>query len=717
MRLRISWSIESSGAFYSVVGAVLGLTHKCGTLGLGDVLSLDVNGKLIAVLLVVTVALISGHRMGVMDTRLDALSLSQSYFSTGSDSVEKHSGSYSVLCEVTEDSRGKSCGIGFVFSFDKTAGIDLSEYERANLEIKFSRPENHEKLRFYIRNFNGAYSIEGKSDSLKYNTVEYSPSQQYETYSTPFDYFGVASWWITKKSISLENAQFDVSNVPIVELSSGSIKAPGRYEITVSKIDFHGELFSELALLKALFLLWLSAAILMLNNHRIAMKKSSREDALTGVLNRRGLERWLAKEFEQDKNNTTIFYIDIDDFKRINDTYGHITGDKLILGFCQSLQVVIHRIKANGSTKLKSCFTRLSGDEFAILLKGPYIESAEQIAIELLQQISEPISIDNRDIRINASIGIATNDIHAETSDALISNADAAMYRAKKLGKNQYRVFDHSLSGEIQFNKRVSSGLRRALDEALFDLAFMPIYNANGRKVVAAEVLIRCHADELKNVEQSTYIPIAEEYGLIKEIDLWVLEKAFEKIASVNEAERMTFHINISAIELHNKRFLGHLKFLLKKYNINTQHLLFEIAEANLANADDESVLVLQQLSNMGIRLALDDFGTGFTAFSQLLSLPIDCLKIDKSFIEKIGSSDQKTSMIEAVVSVAKSYELDVIGEGIETECQLKYLQSLDCDFLQGFYLAKPGTWDELIEIRDAPKNVKPHKLHLITDI
>ena len=704
-------------SFTRLLAQNLGLTNIVGTLGLGDVLSFDVNGKLIAVLLAVTVALISGHRMGAMDTHLDALSLTQSFFSTGTDSVEKLPDGFSVQCDVRQSNKGKSCGIGFVFSFDKTAGIDLSQYDHVDLNVRFSRPEDHERLRFYIRNFNKAYSVEGESDSLKYNTVEYSPSQETEKFSTPFDYFGVAAWWVAKKSVSLENAQFDVSNVPIVELSSGSIKEPGRYQIVVSNIDFRGELFSELTLLKGLFLLWLSAAILVLNNHRIAMKKSSREDALTGVLNRRGFKQWLAKEFEPGKNDTIIFYIDIDDFKRINDTYGHLTGDKLILGFCQNLQVAIHSIKTHNSSPLKSCFTRLSGDEFAILLKGLNLAKAEKIAIEILQQISEPITINNRAIRVNASIGIAANDFHAETSDALINNADAAMYRSKKLGKNQYRVFDHSLSGEIQFNKRVSSGLRSAIDEGHFHLVFMPIYGASGKKIVATEILLRCEAEELKGVEQSTYIPIAEEYGLIKEIDLWVLEKSFETIASVAEAERITYHINISAAELHNRCFLADLKFLLKKYNINTKHLLFEIAEANLANADDESVLTLQQLSNMGIRLALDDFGTGFTAFSQLLNLPIDCLKIDRSFIEKIDSSDQKTSMIEAAVSVAKSYALDVIGEGIESESQLKFLQSLNCDLLQGFYLAKPCTWEELIDKQDKPKKAKQRKLHLITDV
>lgn len=678
-------------------------------------MSLDLNSKLIAFLLVVTVTVICGHRLGLMDTQLDAVELTRSHFGTGA--AEKQLKGYGVTCDIFDNTKSNHCGIGFTFSYDKTKGIDLSRYNRVDIEVKFVKPDLHEKLRFYIRNFDPNYSKKGDSGSLKYNTIEYSPGDGFETLSIPFDYFQVATWWLSKKSIPFNDSQFDVRNVPIVEFSSGRVAGPGLYEIVVNDITFRGELVSELTLLKALFLLWLTTAILILNNQRISMEKSTREDALTGILNRRGLEQWLAREFKPVTNNLVMYYIDIDDFKRINDTYGHLIGDKLIRGFCQNLQIVLHRIKTDSPHAFKSCFTRISGDEFAILIKSINLDRTEQIAIEILQQISEPIEIDSRDIRINASIGIATNDIHARTSEVLIDNADAAMYYSKKLGKNQYRIFDNSLSGEMQFNKKISGGLRRALDEELFHLVFMPIYAFNARDIVAAEVLIRCKADELDGVDQNTYIPIAEEYGLIKEIDLWVMEFAFEKIATIPEAKRITYNINISALELNNKSFLSHLKFLLKKYKISTRHLLFEITETSLVDADNQSVLLLQQLSNMGIRLALDDFGTGYTAFSQLLDYPINCLKIDKSFIEKIDSGNQETTMIEAIMTIAKSYRLEVVGEGVETETQLKYLKSLNCDYFQGYYLAKPVTWEELLETLEEPKTPKQHTLHVIPDI
>ena len=661
----------------------------------------DLTGRIFMTLLALSAMLIVGYRLGLMESTLDGLAAKLSYSATGASYIE-HSGEgdnqpYTVRCTIERNTKRQSCGIAFILSDDKQQGIDFSRYNRVDVNVRLVRPVGHERLRFYLKNFNDDYSDKDNSRSLKYNSVEFFPSPNFEKISIPFDYFQVATWWLTKRSIPFKSAQFDVTNVPVMEFSTGTISTPGDYIISVKEIVFYGEWISEFTLYKILFVLWLFTAIFILNMHRRLLKNTSHQDALTGVLNRRGLDAWMMEYFVFAKKDMAIFFIDIDDFKRINDNFGHIVGDVLIQGFCENVNASIPHIYSDVSKKMMHTFSRLSGDEFVLVFKGLDVSDVDKIGSRLLQYISELICVDGRNIKINASIGVAINDESVKTPSMFISHADAAMYSSKRRGKNQCRLFDESLSQKIKQQKKISHGLRKSLDGDFFNTVYMPIFSAKERKVTGVEVLLRCGSDELIGVTPDVYIPVAEEYGLIGEIDLWVIEQAFKDISSVPEDKRISYSINISSRELHSQTFIGEVQILQSEYKISSKHILFEITETSLIDADAQSIRFLRHLRSLGFRLALDDFGTGYTAFNQLIEYPVQYLKIDKTFIDKIGTTpNARSSMVDAMISIAHSNHLEVVAEGVETENQVLYMEELNCEYLQGYYLSEPLTWKEL---------------------
>ena len=665
------------------------------------VLLRDLTSRIFMTLLVLSAMLIGAHRLGWMESTFDGLAAKLSYYATG-DSHTEHSGDensppYTVRCTIERNAKRHSCGIGFILSHDKRFGINFSRYNRVDVDVRFVRPPGHERLRFYLKNFSNDYSNEDDARSLKYNSVEFSPAPTFEKTSIPFDYFQVATWWLTQRSISFKNAQFDVTNIPVMEFSTGTILTPGEYMISVKEIIFYGEWVSEFTLYKVLFVLWLFAAIFILNRHRCLLQKTSRQDPLTGVLNRRGLDAWLMENFVFAQKDMAIFFIDIDDFKRINDNFGHTVGDALIQGFCENINASIPQIYTDVSKKMIHTFSRLSGDEFVMVFKGLNVSDADKIGSRLLQYISELICVDGRNIKINASIGVAMNDDSVKTPSMLISHADAAMYSSKRRGKNQYRLFDESILQKIKQQKNISQGLRKSLDGDFFNTVYMPIFSAKKREIIGVEVLLRCSSDELIDVTPDVYIPIAEEYGLIGEIDLWVIKQAFKDISSIPEDKRISYSINISSRELHSLTFIGEVQMLQSEYTISSKHILFEITETSLIDADAQSVRFLRHLRSLGFRLALDDFGTGYTAFNQLIEYPVQYLKIDKTFIDKIGTTpNARSSMVDAIISIARSNHLEVVAEGLETESQVRYMEALNCEYLQGYYLSEPLTWKEL---------------------
>ncbi|MCB1740369.1 MAG: bifunctional diguanylate cyclase/phosphodiesterase, partial [Gammaproteobacteria bacterium] len=390
--------------------------------------------------------------------------------------------------------------------------------------------------------------------------------------------------------------------------------------------------------------------------------------------------------------------------KRINDTYGHATGDALLAQFCQR---VMGCLREEDKVYIRNrCvnFARLAGDEFALaILDVADQSSAEHIARRIFERLSSPFSLPGTEVRVHASIGILYIEAIEQPADALLIQADKAMYYAKQRGKNQYQFFDARLAEAISERKRIEMGLTRAVNENAFDLVFMPIVDTQTLRIVGAEALLRCSDEQLAGVAPESYILVAEQQGLIREIDLLVLEKAFSRIAAIESDPRydhLTFAINISAIELHNQGFPARLSKLLVEHDIPPRRIELEITETALIAQDEASLAVLHELRAIGVGLSLDDFGTGYIAFNQLMNYPVGQLKIDRSFINALsecGPSDR--SLVDIVIALAHHFDIDVVAEGVETIEQLEYLKARRCRYAQGFLFSRPLPWSQFIAL------------------
>lgn len=429
--------------------------------------------------------------------------------------------------------------------------------------------------------------------------------------------------------------------------------------------------------------------------------EDAERDHLTGIQNRRSLIRWLRAKMKQKSHNQSlsVFFIDIDNFKFINDQFGHSFGDRVLIKIAHHLEQLL----AEEIDKSQSCvLARVAGDGFIFALYGTHDQAhLARSAEQLLDRISQNYQVGEIKLQVNVSIGVATADEQNEV-DTLINRADVAMYKAKQLGRNRIAFYNEELAEETQQRNTVSTLIKQALENDEFYLVYMPLYGHMGKHIVGAEALLRCNNETLGKLGPDVYIPIAEEQGLIGEIDLMVIDKAFSATKELTRAGahcNFVLAINISSQQLKNQRFPHQVMALAEAYHIPPHRVEFEITETSFVEHDESSINIIHRLKHHGFRFALDDFGTGYTAFNQLRNLPVDTLKIDRSFIGNIDSNGiDQGELVDVILSLAQRYGLNVVAEGVENQHQLDYLTKRDCAHFQGYFLSKPLPLAQLTE-------------------
>lgn len=410
-------------------------------------------------------------------------------------------------------------------------------------------------------------------------------------------------------------------------------------------------------------------------------------DSLTNLYNRRQFEELLEKAIansERYNNSIALLLIDMDNFKSINDTFGHNQGDELIKQFSQRL---------NGIVRRGDVLSRIGGDEFTLIL--PNIDSprsARQTAEKILSELNTPYTISDKLVTVSVSIGIALAPIDTTNSQDLFRKADMAMYKAKNTGKNTYQFYTYVLSSLQRHESEIEAHLRQALANNEFELFYQPKFNLNNKEIVGAEVLLHWDNPALGQIPPSEFIPIAERSGLLIDIGHWVLDQACKQIMlwSNKYQRQLSFAINISPVQLANAKFFLNLQQILQEHRYPPEFLELEIIESVLVNESSEISQVLQRISHLGVKLSLDDFGKAYSSLNRLNNLPIDILKIDKSFIANIKNTHEKVVIVDIIIKLAQEMNLIIVAEGIETVEQLNYLLSRKCQYGQGFLLAKP---------------------------
>jgi len=416
-------------------------------------------------------------------------------------------------------------------------------------------------------------------------------------------------------------------------------------------------------------------------------------DDLTGLANRPLLLDRLShalKSSDRRDTSVAVLFFDIDHFKTVNDVAGHSAGDDLLVQVADRLQRLV---------RPSDTAARFGGDEFVILcedLRSPQTQAAT-VALRLTAALSKPFVVAGRELFASASIGIAIGGPGADP-EVLISQADAAMYLAKQRGRSRFEVYEPAIDEVTARRAELSNALHRALERDEFRVHYQPVIRIRSQHVVTMEALLRWNHPELGAVTPAEFIPIAEDTGLIVEIGKWVLETACRDCQAWRAAGNdVGVSVNLSGRQLATANLTAEVRGALERAGLSPAALTCELTESILVTTDDGSRAALTALKALGVRLAIDDFGTGYSSLSYLAELPVDDLKIDRSFISRLGHDDQSLSMVGAVVELAHTLGLSVVGEGVETELELSELQRTGCDQAQGYLLGRPQPLDEAL--------------------
>ena len=419
--------------------------------------------------------------------------------------------------------------------------------------------------------------------------------------------------------------------------------------------------------------------------HEAQLEYQANFDALTGLANRHRLYDRLKQSLilaARHSQHVTVAFIDLDHFKYVNDSLGHHVGDQL-------LQII--------SQRLRSCLregdtvARQGGDEFVLVIDHSDELTISLIMPKLLASISKVVTIGDRDLHVTGSIGLSLYPIDGADADTLLRNADAAMYRAKEQGRNNFQFFTPELNRKINDRMVIEMNLRRALERSEFFLHYQPKIDLRSGCIVGVEALIRWMHDG-SVIAPADFIPLAEEIGLIVPIGEWVLRTACAQNFAWQKKllPKISVSVNLSVRQLKEKTLVDLVGQILLETGLEAKYLDLELTESMLIEDVESTISYLRQLKNMGVTLSIDDFGTGYSSLSYLKRFPIDSLKIDQSFVRDIASNADDAAIAAAIISLAHILKLRVIAEGVETKEQYNHLLSQQCDEVQGYFFSRP---------------------------
>ncbi len=416
-------------------------------------------------------------------------------------------------------------------------------------------------------------------------------------------------------------------------------------------------------------------------------------DALTGLPNRYLIEDRLKQACRSGKHAQRVLallFIDLDGFKPINDSLGHEVGDRIL----QEVGRRIERLLGSGDT-----VGRFGSDEFIVIMPDlDHLAQAQSMTERLLSGIAEPFEIATHEIRLTASIGVSVSDADTSSPMQLLQQADLAMYKAKRQGKNTFQWFTKDLNDKVSEHVDLRNALQRAIEEGQFELHYQPQFNGQSGEVVALEALLRWHHPEQGHVPPDRFIKLAEETGQIIPISEWVLRTACQDHQRLREQglPSLLMSVNVSALHFQRSTFYDQTMKILKELEMPGELLELELTEGALMDSDHASLELLHALRSENIKIAIDDFGTGYSSLGYLKHLPVDKIKVDRSFISEVVSDHRDAAIVQGIISLATQLQLQVVAEGVETQAQFAFLRKHNCELYQGFYFARPMPYDEL---------------------
>lgn len=416
-------------------------------------------------------------------------------------------------------------------------------------------------------------------------------------------------------------------------------------------------------------------------------------DALTGLANRMLFKELLSQALaraERAGKHVALMFLDLDRFKIINDSLGHDAGD-------QVLKVVAERLRSR--MRKSDTVARLGGDEFTVILEAiGTVQDATNVAQELLHIVGQSIMVQDQEVFVTPSVGIAIYPQYGKDPETLIKNADMAMYRAKRQGRNTYRFYTTETNGKASQHLAIESSLRRGLEREEFLLHYQPQIDMNNGRVVALEALLRWQTPERGLIQPDDFIPLAEENGMIVSLGEWVLRTACRQNQEWQHAglPPICVSVNLSARQFRQRNFVETVRQILQESELGPQYLDLELTESLLFESNGATRNRLKELKELGIKISIDDFGTGYSSLSYLKAFPIDTLKIDRTFVGDIPMSEEDSAIASGMIALAHGLHMKVTAEGVETLAQLDFLRERGCDVIQGFLMSPPVPAEEI---------------------
>ncbi len=419
-------------------------------------------------------------------------------------------------------------------------------------------------------------------------------------------------------------------------------------------------------------------------------------DALTELPNRAcfmsRLESALEKSYNNPNYKVSVLFIDLDRFKIVNDSLGHLVGDMLLIGISERLRECV---------RPSDTVARLGGDEFTILVEGRFEQKeVVRIAERIKDKFAIPFDLDGNEVYSSASIGILNGSEKHKKPEDLMRDADIAMYQAKRGGKDRHEIFDEDMLEDVKDSLQMETELRRAVEKDEFHVFYQPIYSLISQKIEGFEALARWNHKTLGDIPPDKFIPLAEEIGLIDMLGEQILRKSCLQMRLLKDclpdSSSLTLSVNLSCKQFANPNLVNKIKRVLDETQFPSSKLKLEITESVFFEHKETAVEMLNQLREIGIEINIDDFGTGYSNLSCLMQLPISTLKIDRSFISPIERSGTNTEILQTIVMLARNLGMKVIAEGVETEIQLEELKKLNCEGAQGYYFAKPMSFEDM---------------------
>jgi diguanylate cyclase (GGDEF)-like protein/PAS domain S-box-containing protein len=430
------------------------------------------------------------------------------------------------------------------------------------------------------------------------------------------------------------------------------------------------------------------------------LERRASHDTLTGLPNRPAFVNRLGQALRrtrprQNSREVGVLFMDLDGFKTINDSLGHQAGDRLLVTVAERLRKRLRN---------EDVLARFGGDEFAVLLEDTAGTSeAIRVAQRIAEDLREPFTVDDFQVSVSTSIGITLGTAQAnDDPERMLRDADVAMYRAKEQGPGRYAVFDPAMQARAQERLELEAELRRALEQGEFVLYYQPEVSLHDGKMVGFEALLRWQHPERGLLKPSAFVPIAEDTDLIAPIGRWVLEEACQQAKRWEEerplASPMTMEINLSSKQLRRQGLVRTVEEALARADLEAHTLALDMTETVLIRTSEDNTQALDALKEMGVRLGLDDFGTGYSSLSYLKRLPVDRVKVDKSFVKGLGENATDTALVRMIIDLCHTLGVEIVAEGIETSEQAVLLRDMGCDLGQGYYFARPLRGEELVE-------------------